>query len=238
MAGSVITESQYPSTHPRQRSAYAACILRPACGSIASLPARSGRSPRRLLTMIALCIVAIVALRIDGHETTVGLREQRRRDQEVRRGAVTGHRDIPDHGDAQERSHIGIVRVRLQWVPEENEEIDLTLGDLRPDLLIAAQWSALQLVDVDSQLMFEQLATGSGGVQNVLSEQLSIIGCPLQEILLLVVVRDEGDALLLSNGLLLGDSFCHCVFHLSIEAVPLVSDSARALGIAGTVAPT
>lgn len=42
-------------------------------------------------------------------------------------------------GDAEERFHIGIVRLRFQWIREEDHKVNLTFGDSGPDLLVTSQ---------------------------------------------------------------------------------------------------
>jgi hypothetical protein len=41
------------------------------------------------------------------------------------------------------------MRLRLQRIPEEHQHVDQTLGDLRADLLIAADRSAEEAGDVE-----------------------------------------------------------------------------------------
>jgi hypothetical protein len=48
------------------------------------------------------------------------------------------------HGHAQERLDVGVVRHGFERIPEKDEEVDVAVHDLRPDLLIAAQRPALQ----------------------------------------------------------------------------------------------
>jgi hypothetical protein len=115
---------------------------------------------------------------------------------EVRRCAIARHWNVPDDGNAQEGLHVVVVRVRLEWIPEEDQQVDLALRDLRADLLVASQRPALQLVDGKSDLFFEQLASRAGGKQLVLRQDVPIEACPLQEILLLIIMRHEGDAFL------------------------------------------
>src|SRR5439155_19135911 len=62
-----------------------------------------------------------------------------RSNHEVGRRAVARDGDVPDDAHAQQRLHIGIVRLRLERIPKENEKVDLTLDDLRADLLVAAE---------------------------------------------------------------------------------------------------
>jgi len=64
-----------------------------------------------------------------------------------------------------------VMRVRLEWIPEEDQQLDLALRDLGADLLVASQRPALQLVDGKSDLFFEQLASRAGGKQLVLRQE-------------------------------------------------------------------
>ncbi len=134
-----------------------------------------------------------------GHPAVVGLEalvaavHQRRGDQEVGGGAVAGHRDVPHHGDAQQRLDVRVVRLRLERVPEEDQDVDLALRDLGADLLVAAERAALQAGDRQPELVAEQRAGGAGGAEVVLGQQRAVEPGPLREVRLLVVVRDQGD---------------------------------------------
>jgi hypothetical protein len=44
--------------------------------------------------------------------------------------------------------------LRFQWVPEEDQKVDLIANNLGPDLLIATQLSSLKLVDREARLLF------------------------------------------------------------------------------------
>jgi hypothetical protein len=131
------------------------------------------------------------------HQRLVGLDHQRRGDHKIRRGPIAGDGDVPHHCDAQQRPHIGVVRLHLERIPEEDQQIELTLSDHRPDLLVAAEWPALQFVDAHPQLTLEERPGGPGGIQVMLSQERTVVSRPFQEILLLVVVRDQGDPFLL-----------------------------------------
>lgn len=52
-----------------------------------------------------------------------------------------------------EFNHVRIVRMGLEWVPKEDEEINQTVGDSGADLLIATEWTALQFHDGDAELV-------------------------------------------------------------------------------------
>jgi hypothetical protein len=58
---------------------------------------------------------------------------------EISRRAVAGNGDVPNHGHAEERFDIRVMRHRLKGVPEKYQKIDFPVGNLGPDLLILAQ---------------------------------------------------------------------------------------------------
>ena len=67
---------------------------------------------------------------------------ERRGEQEVGSRTVTRDRDVVDHGYAQQRLDVHVMRMRLERVPEKNHEVDSTIYDRGADLLIASQGSA------------------------------------------------------------------------------------------------
>jgi hypothetical protein len=73
----------------------------------------------------------------------VRLGHQRRGNQEVCRGTVTGDQDVPHDAHAQQGPDVGVVGLRLQRVPEEHEHVDLALGDHCADLKVATKGAAL-----------------------------------------------------------------------------------------------
>src|SRR5262245_63150441 len=87
------------------------------------------------------------------------------------------------------------MRMRLERIPEEDDEVDPALGDAGPDLLVAAQGAAQVEIHLEPQLGFEQVAGRARGEQLVALERAAIVASPLQEIVLAIVVGDESDAL-------------------------------------------
>jgi hypothetical protein len=81
---------------------------------------------------------------------------------------------------------------RLERVPEKDQEIDLALRDLRSDLLVTTERSALEFDNLKIEFPLQQSARCSSGKQLVLSQEISIKACPLQQISLLIVMRDNG----------------------------------------------
>ena len=64
-------------------------------------------------------------------------------DHEIRRCLIVCDRDVVDLGDPKKRLHVRIVGLGGQGVGEENNEVDATLHDLRADLLVTAERTAV-----------------------------------------------------------------------------------------------
>ena len=48
------------------------------------------------------------------------------------------------------------MRLRLKRIPEKNDKVNNTLGDLCADLLVAAEWTALQFDNREFKGCFQQ----------------------------------------------------------------------------------
>jgi len=92
------------------------------------------------------------------------------------------------------------VRLRLERVPEEDQHVELALGDERPELLVAAERPGEQTVHRQPEPVVDELAGGPGAEELVSREGSLVEAGPVEEVLLLVVVRDERDALLDLHG--------------------------------------
>ena len=90
--------------------------------------------------------------------------------------------------------------MRFEWVPEEDEAVDITLNYPRSDLLIAAQRTALELADFEVQLIFEQLTGRARRAQFVASQEIAIKAGQLQKLMLLIVVSHHGYGSGLTDG--------------------------------------
>lgn len=92
-------------------------------------------------------------------------------------------------------------------VPEEDQQINFMLGYLRPNLLVASQGSALELVNLNTQLLFQYLAGGSRCKQFMLNQQRGIVSCPFQEIMFFIIVRHKGDSFFVFHNIYYTTSF-------------------------------
>lgn len=88
------------------------------------------------------------------------------------------------------------MRHGLEWIPEEDEDIDLPFGDQGTNLLIPAKGSALEACYVLLNFFTDLLTGGAGGKQIKLRQRLFIVLRPFQQIIFFIVVRDNRDAFL------------------------------------------
>ena len=96
----------------------------------------------------------------------------------------------------EQRLHVRIVRMRLEGIPEENQDINLALADLCPDLLVTAQRAAENTGDGNGKLGLDLSASCSCRDNPVTVQCFSVVLCPSQQVLLLIVVSHDRDGLL------------------------------------------
>src|SRR5687768_17919337 len=87
------------------------------------------------------------------------------------------------------------MRVRVERIPEKDHEVDATLGDAGAHLLIAAQRATEESGDVEIELGAQNFAGRARGKELVTGECPSVVARPLEQVVLAIVVGDEGDAL-------------------------------------------
>jgi len=51
---------------------------------------------------------------------------------------LQGNRDIADDRDPEQGLDVRVMRLRLQRIPQEHQQVDLALGNAGADLLVAA----------------------------------------------------------------------------------------------------
>ena len=87
------------------------------------------------------------------------------------------------------------MRLGLERVPEEDQHVDHAVGDHGADLEIAAQRPRLELLHGEVQIPDEQQSGRTCGNEVVRLEHASVVPGPFDQVLFLVVVGDEPDAL-------------------------------------------
>src|SRR5487761_1138692 len=92
------------------------------------------------------------------------------------------------------------MRLRAHRVPEEDEHVKVTRSDQRADLLVTAEWPALEAGDGQVQAVTQHLAGRAGRIQDVTGEDVTVVLDPLEEVTFPVVVRDQGDVLRSGRG--------------------------------------
>src|SRR3989304_1551417 len=73
----------------------------------------------------------------------------------------------------------------------KDHKSDLAVGHLGADLLITAQWSTLEFGNFKAKLLLQNLAGCPCRIYLVVSQEHSIVFCPLHQLALLVVIRDN-----------------------------------------------
>src|SRR6202035_2447843 len=118
---------------------------------------------------------------------------QRRGNDEVRGRPVAGHRDVADDRDPQQGLDVGVMRLWLQRIPEEDQQVDLALGDPGADLLVTTVRAAAEAGNRESELLLQQVTGRGGREQLVTGQQVQVVFRPFEHVALLIVVRDQGD---------------------------------------------
>jgi hypothetical protein len=85
------------------------------------------------------------------------------------------------------------VGLRLERIPEEDQEVDRAVGDHRPDLEVAAQRPGLQQAHRQVKFALEHDTGRPRGDQVVFGEHASVEPGPFDQVLLLVVVGNQAD---------------------------------------------
>jgi hypothetical protein len=123
----------------------------------------------------------------------IGPTEQRGGNDHVSRSDITGDGDVPDRRQTQQRLDVRVVRLRFERVPEEHEDVDQILRDLRADLLVPTHRPAEETGNGQPELIFKEGSRRTGGVESVFSQGLPVVLGPAQQLYLLVVVCDQSD---------------------------------------------
>src|SRR6185503_2698224 len=117
-----------------------------------------------------------------------------RREHGVCSGMVDRKRNVVERRKARQRFHVDIVRQRRQRILEEDQYIQLPLGDHRADLRVAAERAAEEPRDLEARAVDDAPAGGAGAPELVLGQRVAVLEGPGDELVLLVVMGNEADA--------------------------------------------
>jgi hypothetical protein len=98
-------------------------------------------------------------------------------------------------GDAKERLDVDVVGMWFKRIPEEDDHVDTSLGDGRPDLLITAERPGEEPVHGEPQLVRNHRPGRARAEEVVTRQGVAVETRPLEHVRLLVVVGDEHDLL-------------------------------------------
>lgn len=62
---------------------------------------------------------------------------------------------VPNHGDAEQRLDAGVVRLRLERVPEEDQKVDRACGNERLELMIVTERTALHTLQAKTDALLK-----------------------------------------------------------------------------------
>lgn len=99
---------------------------------------------------------------------------------------------------------VGFVRVRGEWVAQENDCRDLFGDDESADLEVAAEGTGEHLANGESNLGFQQSAGCASGYNGVMREEFAVGACPVEHRGFFAVVGDKCQSF-------------HCGFSISIS---------------------
>lgn len=120
--------------------------------------------------------------------------EHAARDNLVGAGGVEGARRIVNEGEPQERLHIDIMRHGIEWIREEDEEIDLSFRDHGADLLVAAERAGLHESNAEVGARIADECSGRRRADQLMGAQERLMADdPVSEGLFLFVMSDDGD---------------------------------------------
>ena len=112
---------------------------------------------------------------------------------------VGGDGNVIDNGDAQECLDVGVMRLGLQGIPEKDDDVDLPFRDFCADLLISAERARKIAFDLQPRRFSNEFGRRARAAKVELGKRFLIGDRPLNDLVFLVVVRDERDGLFLQN---------------------------------------
>ena len=107
----------------------------------------------------------------------------------LRRSLIRRYRDVVNDGDAEERFDVGIVGLGLEGVPEEDDEVDETFGDLGAYLLVAAERAGEVALYVQTGGVRHQFGGGARAAEFEFGQRGLVGQRPLDHLVFFVVMR-------------------------------------------------
>ena len=92
------------------------------------------------------------------------------------------------------------MRHGFERIPEKDEKIDLVSDDLRADLLVPAQGSALKSRDFEAKFAFQEIASGACRVHFVVCQGIPVVFGPFHQVQFLFVVSDQRNVLVVQHN--------------------------------------
>lgn len=121
------------------------------------------------------------------------------------------------------------MRLRLERIPEENQQVNRAIGDVGPYLDIPSEWPAFLQRDGQPRGIGEHFPGGSCGEQDMLVERTAIEFYPGKQVWLAGIMGDQGNALLLGQFYFVGhktiNSLCGSPRYLAPVEVTSTSSS-------------
>ena len=120
------------------------------------------------------------------------------------RCSVRRYRNIINNSYAEQSFYVGVMRLHLQRIPKEDDQIDFSFRDFRTDLLIPAERPGQKLFNGQFRCLFHQSRRMPRTAQIALFERLDIGKRSIDDFLLFIVVRYQRNRF----HLLVKASFC------------------------------
>jgi hypothetical protein len=99
--------------------------------------------------------------------------------------------------DAHQGADVRFVRLRGQWIAEEEHGQHVPFGDLRPDLLVAPQWTRKHSGDLEAGEFGKDCSGRAGGDQWEMTQYVAVIERESREVVFFLVMCDQRDQALL-----------------------------------------
>ena len=104
-------------------------------------------------------------------------------------------RDIVHDRYTEERLDVGIVGLGFKRIPEKDDHIDTALCRLRSYLKVSAKRAGKISLDLKSGGFTDESRGRTRSAEREFCKNVLVLYCPIYDIVLLMIVRDEGNRL-------------------------------------------